>query len=540
MSDTNNAPAYQPIPGLDTLGFGYDVRGQYANSLELKLPIIAVGPATNQTTVNNTVYLVPDNVTLNEHSVNYSTYEQVTGTTLEQYSSSLNSTTKIAGNYQFFSGSLQVDFTKDDMKNSEYEFSTIRNTIELWSLNLPDANTLTLIDTANQDLNGKDSNGNYTMSGIDVLNKYGSHYVWQAVVGGRADYSSETDKMTFDQSYNLGVVAEMSYKNAIGSITAQEQASYGAQIQNFDASSSTVIHTQGGDPTLGSKIANGGFDEWAASVNSQPQLMDFTPNSLVPIWTLCTDPARQQELSDAFADYMAASPQDIVQNEPLINVLFTDQMIPAGTDHDSGANKDLAVFLPACSEGYYWLGQYAKGDDSPANGVAAIIQSLTPGSTALPIGYTKVWDNSGGKGKYKYSLWRPVPPVGYVALGYLMRLWNHDTNAPSGDEVAGLVCVHESLVVQSMVDSNDIWNDHGTNADHDCSIYSIIPDPSKLVPADEDGGNANQTTGVNVGTYYGQEHSTSHSPNPTSPRVFCLDRTKVTIANPNMEPKAHN
>lgn len=128
-----------------------------------------------------------------------------------------------------------------------------------------------------------------------------------------------------------------------------------------------------------------------------------------------------------------------------------------------------------------------------------------------------------------HSCWKPIPTVGYVALGYIMRLWVKDQNPPSGSEVEGLVRVHESLVVKGEAASDDIWNDHGTHANEDCSIYDIIRISTDTEP---DG----QTTGINAGTFYGQRYSTSHDPNPTSPQVYCLDRTKVNITNPGKEP----
>ena len=89
-------------------------------------------------------------------------------------------------------------------------------------------------------------------------------------------------------------------------------------------------------------------------------------------------------------------------------------------------------------------------------------------------------------------------------------------NPPSGSEVEGLVCVHESLVVKGKAQTNngDIWDDHGTGADQDCSIYNIIPDDDN---------------GLIAGTFYGQRHSSSQDPNPTIPQAYCLDKSKINL-----------
>jgi len=546
MKETNTAEAtataadLQPIPGLDALGFGYDVRDQYASAVSIKLPIIDVGPATVQTSVNGRSYLVPENVVVNAHAMDTSTYDNVSGDSLESYRKELNTSTNVHGKYNFYSGSLAVDFDQSEMKNSETQYSTIRNVIDLWTLNLPNYATVPVLPAAQADIDGTSG-----MAPMDVLKKYGSHFIQQGVIGGRANYASVTDKMLFDQSFDLGVSAEMSYKTGVGSITASETMTYGEAISSFDSSSTITITTQGGDPTQGGqKLLNGNLDAWVDTVPDYPVLIDFTQSSLVEIWMLCADPTRQSDFIDAYAEYMKSSSHDVVQSNPIIEVQFTDQLIEAGTDHDSGAKKDMQVWRPAISGDYQWVGQYAQPDHNPSTGTLAIVKSLTPGSTAPPTSFVKVWDDHGGSGNYSYSCWRPVPPVGYVALGYIMRMWVHDNNAPSGSEIEGLVCVHESLVVEGQALTPDIWDDHGTGADHDCSIFSIIPIPG-VFEKDADGnfvkdadGNNIPIVGINAGTYYGQEYSGSHVPNPTHPQVYCLNQAMVDITNPDKEPKS--
>lgn len=501
----------QPLPGLDALGYGFDVRDEYANPKSIKLPVIDLGPLNREISVQGKEYAVPSDITIDVHVINRSLYEIVSGKSIKEYRQSLNSNTKIEGSYNFFTGSLKVDFNMDEMKNAENEFSTVRNVIDLWTLNLPDIETLPVRQSAIDDINGITG-----LSPIEVLEKYGSHFIWQAVIGGRVDCSSSTDKLTFNQSFDLGVVAEMSYENLIGSISASNKTKYAQQITEFNENSSTIVKTTGGDPTLGARIANEGkkgFEDWAASVKTEPVMIDFTGNSLVPIWDLCSDESQKQKLKAAFHDYMAESSAPIEPDEYSVEVVFPQDMILAGSYGGSDVDMDLAVYRPPFTKGYRWIGHYAQGDLNPPYGTAAMIKELVPGSTAAPIGYSRVWDDHGSGADHDYSCWKPIPPQGYVALGYVMRLGVNDQNPPSGKEVEGLVCVHKSLVVKGHA-GQFIWCDGGSGADDDCTIYKITGINDK---------------GLDAGTFYGLRANNGTKPNPTHPQVYCFDTSKISI-----------
>lgn len=197
-----------------------------------------------------------------------------------------------------------------------------------------------------------------------------------------------------------------------------------------------------------------------------------------------------------------------------LRVVRTGNLIKMGADHDSGAHKDLTVYRPLLPIGYFWVGLYAQGNYGPLSGETIMVKPLTEDAVAAPLGFTRVWDDHGSGKKYDYSCWRPNPPVGYKALGYIMRLRVENQDPPSGTEIEGLVCVHESLVTEARIDAlEDIWDDAGSGADWDCSIWRIVPiDPDMA---------------INSGTFYGQRFNRDHNPNPPDPPVYCLGKNKV-------------
>ncbi len=503
------------LPGINMLGKSYNVNGKYADPISAVLPLFDFGTDTKVITVpSGEQYLIPSDIAIQFIPIGRSHYETFAGKSIEAYRTELNVYTNLQGSYKFFTGSLETSFNKEEMGCSENEFVAIRNVIESWVVNLPDPQTMIsrLLPQVKDDLENMDP--------LALLKKYGAYFIWEAIVGGRVDYSAATDSMTFSRNYELGVSAKMSYETLIGSISASNKTRYAKAIESFRSSSTVEVSTIGGDPALGAAIQSGGkdaFNQWAASVTKKPgpTLSDFSGDSLRPIWELVNDKSRAQQIIDVYPQYMAEYQKDIPQTDPIIAVFNQDEMILAGADHGSGAHNDVSVYKPAISGGWSWLGQYAQGNYDTPSGSALIAKAITPGALAAPISFERVWDDHGSGNDHDYSLWKPIPPVGYKALGYLMRLRVDNQNPPSGDEIEGLMCVHESLVTQATVNtSGSIWNDAGSGADWDGSIWTIIP--------------TDDQTALKTGTFYGERsHAT---PETISPPVYCILKDKIQIS----------
>lgn len=85
-----------------------------------------------------------------------------------------------------------------------------------------------------------------------------------------------------------------------------------------------------------------------------------------------------------------------------------------------------------------------------------------------PVDFKLVWSDTGSRANGDCSVWRPVPPEGYVALGLVCT---NDSNRPSFNAIR---CVRADLVVASSANTL-IWNDQGSGANSDFSAWSIQP-----------------------------------------------------------------
>ena len=133
---------------------------------------------------------------------------------------------------------------------------------------------------------------------------------------------------------------------------------------------------------------------------------------------------------------------------------------------------------PDVLPGFFPLGDLAVSGHDNVNGktVMAVVCEGDPQSEGAtkgkalsrPDDYEQVWKDSGSGSRTDGSIWRPIPPAGYVALG-LVCSNNHEK--PSLNAVR---CVRADLVIASGV-GDVIWDDRGSGAEQNFSAWSTDP-----------------------------------------------------------------
>ncbi len=133
---------------------------------------------------------------------------------------------------------------------------------------------------------------------------------------------------------------------------------------------------------------------------------------------------------------------------------------------------------PDALPGYFPLGDVVTRGLGNINGkqVVAVaceadIASTDPGkgrALRRPDDYELVWKDSGSGSKRDLSIWRPLPPAGYVALG---SVCSSDHEKPSLNAVR---CVRADLVIASNT-TDLIWDDKGSKARQRVSTWSGVP-----------------------------------------------------------------
>lgn len=106
------------------------------------------------------------------------------------------------------------------------------------------------------------------------------------------------------------------------------------------------------------------------------------------------------------------------------------------------ATKDITIFRPDIPEGsdYKILGDYAQSTqpDKERFGSCIIVKDKEGKFTKPPTDYIKLWDNTTSNNvKVHYTIWQPIAPTGYVALGFIVQ---KGTDKPPVDLVRYSLC----------------------------------------------------------------------------------------------------
>ena len=165
--------------------------------------------------------------------------------------------------------------------------------------------------------------------------------------------------------------------------------------------------------------------------------------------------------------------QDMFQYKDLV-IGFTTRFECRWHDMGSGGKYDGAFWHPIIPKEMAdfhpigTLGWSGYGDINGLTAIAVVKDANGAAGTALraPERFEEVWKDKGSGAEYNGSMWRPIPPEGYVALGLVC---NKNWGPPPLDDVR---CVRSDLVVPAMP-GNGIWNDEETGSDTDFSAWGI-------------------------------------------------------------------
>ncbi|HWT00961.1 MAG TPA: Vps62-related protein [Pyrinomonadaceae bacterium] len=189
---------------------------------------------------------------------------------------------------------------------------------------------------------------------------------------------------------------------------------------------------------------------------------------------------------------------------------FTSSFQLMWTDEGSRGERDGAFWRPLTNtprlQNFYPVGDLGWPNRDDVNGktaIAVLKDSKGDAGTALrrPLRFEKVWTDQGSGSWKNGSMWRPIPPDGYVALGLVC---NVEYDPPSVDTYR---CVRSDLV-HPAAPGDLIWDDKGTNAWYDFSSWRINP-------PDAPGGMIYLSPGTFVG-------AASHTPTARDANAYAL------------------
>ncbi|GAA2224095.1 Vps62-related protein [Micromonospora olivasterospora] len=165
-----------------------------------------------------------------------------------------------------------------------------------------------------------------------------------------------------------------------------------------------------------------------------------------------------------------------------LDIAVIDRFLQRWDDDGSGAHMDGSFYNPdfgggtLYAQGWRYLGSVGNTSAAGITGKKATI--LVRGANAAdemikpPVRFDLIWNDRGSGAKRDGSVWRPIPPAGYVALGDVFA--DFSWNAPNP---AYYACIRRELAgrryVREGVIGSLIWNDRGSGSKSDVSIWEI-------------------------------------------------------------------
>lgn len=153
------------------------------------------------------------------------------------------------------------------------------------------------------------------------------------------------------------------------------------------------------------------------------------------------------------------------QDDQIALIIRPAEMEFVWSDRGSGARGNVATYRP---QNCFRLGDSAVNNyDNSRRPTGYCVQEVVPGSLAVPIRMNKIWDDTGSGANLDGSFWRFDCPPGFIDLGHAS---SGSHNPPSVDQYR---CINAQLITSSNALRRFIWNDRGSGARNDVSVFGL-------------------------------------------------------------------
>ena len=312
------------VPGIDLIGKTYDIfKGEYANNRYAKTSILDFSKAPiKEVSYQNVVYYIPE---IFEYTNIVDSKSKITsGESMSEISESLNTSAGLSVNALVFSASVNLDVFKERNQDKYNYYSKYYYIIQNHRISIRQVENKTRRERFVQTLktyleaNFKEDINDPLFSPEDVFKNYGTHFLGEVILGAKIEQNIriESESILNKSQIEAGVSAE--YKSVGGNLKVGNTTSTSNKNQTY----TSIFSAKGGDIALlgDANQKSESYNLWSSSVKKNPVLVDFTENSLVPIWELADDTTRKNQLQAYFNNVLIPKnrlPKNI-ENKPRV------------------------------------------------------------------------------------------------------------------------------------------------------------------------------------------------------------------------------
>ncbi len=293
-----NAQATQS-PGLDVVGFGYDVFGKYADMASKKPIRLFELRGSRVEPIGSDRFEVPDNIYLEpvvDHRVSV-----IDGSSVREYAKNLSVNAGMNFNGLLFKASVESNISTSESGKVQRYYYTYMDSNVMWRISMDTID----MDDLRKRLTSKAEDDINHLEPAKLFAYYGTHYIASAYLGGRADYTSTSIISDKASASSIRVAVEAEYR----AISANAEVSADKKQTLTDSETKTELRVVGGNARYVNNISDyDQYTKWADGIETRPVLCDFDKASLRPIWELAADPGRRQELENAFKEMLKNNP----------------------------------------------------------------------------------------------------------------------------------------------------------------------------------------------------------------------------------------
>lgn len=232
--------------------------------------------------------------------------ELYTGHSLTEISNELSATANASGSICGFKGEVGAAFDASYRNSSEYEYAMFVSNISKTSVTMEVSRETTVANldaTFKVALQGLTERYKGQKGLYNLVSDYGTHFIYQARLGGRVRYTTTVDISQVSGEYDLSAYAKVSYEKLSFSAEGSVENKYRQAYSKNTSAINTKVSAMGGTmETLRSLAKNGTkteLDAWAATLDDVKNTVVVNVEKTIPIWDLVSnDENRAKEIED--------------------------------------------------------------------------------------------------------------------------------------------------------------------------------------------------------------------------------------------------